>query len=80
MVGRDKDSAKGLAWSDSVVVAQIPETGLHRELEASAAQREALAQAAGLNMAAGVRRGMRFGGRGVRHCGMSSTQKKRHFA
>lgn len=44
----DKDSIEKHSWSDLVIVAQIPETGLHRELEAGAAQREALARIAGV--------------------------------
>ena len=35
-------------WSVPVTVAQIPEAGLHRDIEADAAQREAMAEAAGL--------------------------------
>ncbi len=35
-------------WSVPVTVAQIPEAGLHRDIEASAAEREAMAEAAGL--------------------------------
>jgi len=35
-------------WRAPVIVAQIPDTGLHRKLEASAAEREAMAKAAGL--------------------------------
>jgi uncharacterized metal-binding protein YceD (DUF177 family) len=35
-------------WRAPVTVAQIPETGLHRELEASAAERQAMAAIAGL--------------------------------
>jgi len=35
-------------WRSPVIVAQIPDTGLHRELEASAREREAMAEAAGL--------------------------------
>lgn len=47
MPGEDKDSV-GHPWSDPVIVAQIPENGLHRELEANAVQREALARIAGV--------------------------------
>ena len=36
------------AWRSPVTVAQIPDTGLHRELEASAAERRAMADVAGL--------------------------------
>ncbi|MGQ0686659.1 YceD family protein [Bradyrhizobium sp.] len=35
-------------WRSPVVVAQIPERGLHRELDADAAQRKAMADVAGL--------------------------------
>ena len=35
-------------WSAPVTVAQIPEAGLHRDIEADAAEREAMAEAAGL--------------------------------
>jgi uncharacterized metal-binding protein YceD (DUF177 family) len=35
-------------WRVPVLVAQIPETGLHRDLEASATEREAMAELAGL--------------------------------
>jgi hypothetical protein len=35
-------------WSVPVVVAQIPDTGLHREFEASAGERRALAERGGL--------------------------------
>jgi len=35
-------------WSVSVVVAQIPEGGLHREFEANAGERQALAELGGL--------------------------------
>src|SRR5258707_1247299 len=35
-------------WSVPVTVAQIPETGLHREIEADAIEREAMAEVAGL--------------------------------
>ncbi|WGD56214.1 DUF177 domain-containing protein [Bradyrhizobium sp. CB1650] len=35
-------------WRAPVIVAQIPDAGLHRELEASVAQRQALADIAGL--------------------------------
>lgn len=35
-------------WRAPVIVAQIPEAGLHRELEASAAERQAMAEIAGL--------------------------------
>ena len=35
-------------WRVPVVVAQIPEGGLHRDIEADAAAREAMAEVAGL--------------------------------
>ncbi|MBP0114004.1 MULTISPECIES: YceD family protein [Bradyrhizobium] len=35
-------------WRAPVIVAQIPDAGLHRELEASAAERRAMAEVAGL--------------------------------
>jgi len=40
--------AKADSWRLPVAVAQIPETGLHRELEADLAAREAMAEVAGL--------------------------------
>jgi len=39
---------KANPWSVPVVVAQIPESGLHRDLEATAAERRALAEVAAL--------------------------------
>ncbi|NGX97069.1 MAG: DUF177 domain-containing protein [Candidatus Afipia apatlaquensis] len=38
-----------LPWSFPVMVAQLPEAGLHQALEATAAQRELIAKAAGVN-------------------------------
>ena len=38
-----------LPWSFPIVVAQVPEAGLHQVLEASAAQRDRIAAAAGVN-------------------------------
>jgi uncharacterized metal-binding protein YceD (DUF177 family) len=35
-------------WSSAVIVAQIPETGLHRDVEANAGERHRLAEVAGL--------------------------------
>ena len=35
-------------WRAPVIVAQIPDTGLHRKLEASAAERQAMAEVGGL--------------------------------
>lgn len=43
MTGSESDP-----WRSPVIVAQIPDTGLHRKLEASAAEREAMAKVAGL--------------------------------
>lgn len=43
-----------LPWSFPVMVAQLPETGLHQVLEASAAQRELIAAAAGVNAVLGA--------------------------
>ena len=40
---RDSVRAEPAPWSETVVVLQIPEGGLHRELEATPRQREALA-------------------------------------
>jgi uncharacterized metal-binding protein YceD (DUF177 family) len=46
---RDKaDTNKADPWSVSVTVAQIPDTGLHRDIEADRATREAMAEVAGL--------------------------------
>jgi len=41
-------TARENPWSVPVVVAQIPDTGLHREFEASAGERRALAELGGL--------------------------------
>ena len=38
-----------LPWSFPVMVSQLPEAGLHQALEASAAQRDLIAKAAGVN-------------------------------
>ena len=40
--------AKNDPWSVPVAVAQIPEAGLHRDIEADVAQRQAMAELAGL--------------------------------
>ncbi len=40
---------KNLPWSFPVVVAQLPEAGVHQVLETSAAQRQEIAAAAGVN-------------------------------
>jgi uncharacterized metal-binding protein YceD (DUF177 family) len=42
-------------WQVPVIVAQIPDTGLHRKLEASAAERQAMAETAGLREVVSVR-------------------------
>ncbi|MCJ9733699.1 DUF177 domain-containing protein, partial [Bradyrhizobium sp. PRIMUS42] len=34
-------------WRSPVIAAQIPDTGLHRKLEASAAERQAIAEVGG---------------------------------
>jgi uncharacterized metal-binding protein YceD (DUF177 family) len=44
----DKADHKADPWRSLVVVTQIPERGLHRELDADEAQRSAMAEAAGL--------------------------------
>jgi uncharacterized metal-binding protein YceD (DUF177 family) len=47
---RDKaDTNKADPWSVPVTVAQIPDTGLHRDIEADRATREAMAEVAGLH-------------------------------
>ncbi len=43
-----KADAKADPWSDPLVVAQLPEGGLHRDLEASPAARQTMAELAGL--------------------------------
>lgn len=45
--GRAAD--QDIPWSVPVLVAQVPETGLHQVLDTTAAQRERLAAAAGVN-------------------------------
>jgi uncharacterized metal-binding protein YceD (DUF177 family) len=42
------DTNKADPWSVPVTVAQIPDTGLHRDIEADRATREAMAEVAGL--------------------------------
>ena len=42
------DKHKVDPWRAPVIVAQIPETGLHRDIEASGREREAMAELAGL--------------------------------
>jgi hypothetical protein len=44
----DRMTDKQNPWSVPMMVAQIPEHGLHRELEANAAERDAMAAVAGL--------------------------------
>jgi Large ribosomal RNA subunit accumulation protein YceD len=48
MSGTDSMTGPADPWSVPVMVAQIPDTGLHRELEAGPATRDAMATAAGL--------------------------------
>lgn len=43
------DRTADLPWSFAVVVAQLPETGLHQALDTTAAQRERMAEVAGVN-------------------------------
>ena len=45
---RPETGSKPDPWRSPVMVAQIPDTGLHRKLEASAAERQAMADVAGL--------------------------------
>jgi len=47
-MSRPNAESKPDPWRSPVVVAQIPETGLHRKLEASAAERQGMAELAGL--------------------------------
>ena len=47
-MNRSNDVSAPDPWRAPVTVAQIPETGLHREIEASAREREAMAEIAGL--------------------------------
>jgi uncharacterized metal-binding protein YceD (DUF177 family) len=51
----DRMTDKQNPWSVPVVVAQIPEHGLHRDIEASAAERDAMAAVAGLREISSVR-------------------------
>jgi hypothetical protein len=44
----NRPTAESDPWRVPVIVAHIPDTGLHRELEASAAERQAMAGLAGL--------------------------------
>jgi uncharacterized metal-binding protein YceD (DUF177 family) len=47
-MSRPNAESKPDPWRAPVVVAQIPDTGLHRKLEASAAERQAMAEAGDL--------------------------------
>lgn len=47
-MSRPNAESKPDPWRSPVIVAQIPDTGLHRKLEASAAERQAMAEFAGL--------------------------------
>ena len=47
-MSKDKDPANDPWRAAPVIVAQIPEAGLHREIEADSASRHAIAQTAGL--------------------------------
>jgi hypothetical protein len=48
MTAKDRPDTIANPWSARVVVAQIPETGLHRDIEADGATRMALAKIAGV--------------------------------
>jgi hypothetical protein len=48
MTARDRPDTIANPWSARVAVVQIPETGLHRDIEADEATRKALAKIAGL--------------------------------
>jgi uncharacterized metal-binding protein YceD (DUF177 family) len=48
MIEADRMTDTSNPWSLPIAVVQIPETGMHRDIEASAAQRDALAAAADL--------------------------------
>lgn len=47
-MSRPNAESKPDPWRSPVIVAQIPDTGLHRKLEASAAERQGIAELAGL--------------------------------
>ncbi|MBR0817532.1 DUF177 domain-containing protein [Bradyrhizobium liaoningense] len=47
-MSRPNAEARPDPWRSPVIVAQIPDTGLHRKLEASAIERQAMAEVAGL--------------------------------
>lgn len=49
MTRTDRAADKELPWSFPIVVAQVPESGLHQVLDTTAAQRERLAAVAGVN-------------------------------
>ena len=48
MRGRSGMPDQADPWTDTVVVAQLPDVGLHRDLEAGAPARAAMAELAGL--------------------------------
>jgi hypothetical protein len=48
MTAKDRPDTIANPWSARVIVAQIPETGLHRDIEADGAARMALAKIAGV--------------------------------
>jgi hypothetical protein len=48
MTGTNSMTGKPDPWSVAVTVAQIPDTGLHRDIEADPAARDAMAKVAGL--------------------------------
>lgn len=54
-MSRPKTGSEPDPWRVPVIVAQIPDTGLHRELVASAAERQAIAEVAGLREVLSVR-------------------------
>jgi hypothetical protein len=47
-MSRPNAESKPDPWRSPVIVAQIPDAGLHRKLEASAAERQAMAEVAGV--------------------------------
>lgn len=48
MTAKDRPNTSSNPWSAPIIVAQIPEAGLHRDIEADGAVRSALASVAGL--------------------------------
>jgi hypothetical protein len=48
MIEADRMTDTSNPWSLPIAIVQIPETGMHRDIEASATQRDALAAVAGL--------------------------------